>query len=134
MICGFLVMRQRIKNHERIGKRSAVIKRQVFSAYDLECTHPKGITHTFSVINTPDWVNIVPITQEGDFILVRQHRLGTDQIIVETPGGLVDHDEIFISDRRPRPTIHPYQWYSRDNRRSRASCKLLYDESLPPPR
>jgi ADP-ribose pyrophosphatase len=80
-------------NRWKIVKRSVALERRVFSVHDLEYAHPKGISHNFSVINTPDWVNIVPVTHEGDFILVKQHRLGTDRITIETPGGLIDHGE-----------------------------------------
>ncbi len=61
---------------------------------DLECHHPdKDVTHRFFTLTSPDWINIVAITEDGRFIMVRQHRLGTDEITMETPGGLAEENE-----------------------------------------
>ena len=35
----------------------------------------------------------VALTRDGKFILVKQHRLGTDEISLETPGGVIDEGE-----------------------------------------
>ena len=37
-----------------------------------------------------DWVNIVPITPDRRVILIRQFRVGVNDFVVETPGGMVD--------------------------------------------
>ena len=59
-----------------------------------KCLHPeKGVSHDFFVIDTYNWINVVAITEEGEFILVKQHRLGSDEFTIETPGGVVDPDE-----------------------------------------
>lgn len=47
----------------------------------------------FFVIDTTDWVNIVAVTAEGQFVLVRQFRFGTLEMSLEVPGGMVDPDE-----------------------------------------
>lgn len=49
-----------------------------------------GVAHEFILFESPDWVNVVPVTDRGEIILVRQHRLGTDRMELEIPGGLVD--------------------------------------------
>lgn len=46
--------------------------------------------HTFETV---DWCNVVPITLEGDFVLVRQHRFGIESVSTEIPGGLIDEGE-----------------------------------------
>ncbi len=76
-----------------ILKRGNSFTAKIFAVDELECDHPDGISHTFSVIRAPDWINIVPVTKDGRFILVKQHRLGTDSVTIETPGGIVDHGE-----------------------------------------
>ena len=43
----------------------------------------KGVTHDFFLIESPHWVNIVPITEKGTIVLVRQHRLGSDRVELE---------------------------------------------------
>lgn len=41
----------------------------------------------------PDWVSIVPVTREGQFVLVRQYRHGVDGATLEVPGGIIDEGE-----------------------------------------
>ena len=49
-----------------------------------------GELHDFWVIDSPDWVNIVPLTEERQVVMVRQYRHGIHQLTLEVPGGLVD--------------------------------------------
>jgi 8-oxo-dGTP pyrophosphatase MutT (NUDIX family) len=49
--------------------------------------------HDFHVIESPDWVNIVPITPSGEVVLVRQFRHGIRDYTLEIPGGMVDADD-----------------------------------------
>jgi ADP-ribose pyrophosphatase len=77
-----------------INSKRELLNRRIFTLEELECYHPeKKITHNFAIINTADWINIVPLTDDNRFILIRQHRLGTDEITVETPAGLIEGDE-----------------------------------------
>ncbi len=52
-----------------------------------------GVAHEFVLFESPDWVNVVPVTDREEIILVRQHRLGTDRMELEIPGGLVDPED-----------------------------------------
>ena len=57
-------------------------------------TSPKlGSDHSVWVMEVPTWVNIIPITTEGDVILVNQHRFGMDKSSLEIPGGMADSNE-----------------------------------------
>ena len=49
--------------------------------------------HAFT-FTCPDWVSVVPVTEAGEFVLVRQYRHGIDEFTLETPGGVVDHGEL----------------------------------------
>lgn len=53
----------------------------------------RGVVHDFILFESPDWVNVVPVTDRGEIVLVRQHRLGTDRMELEIPGGLVDPED-----------------------------------------
>lgn len=44
-------------------------------------------------LKVPDWVNVMPLTQDGDVVLVRQPRWGIDAPSLEVPGGMVDPGE-----------------------------------------
>ena len=45
------------------------------------------------ILETQDWVNIVPITSEGKIVIVNQYRFGVDKFTSEIPGGLIDEGE-----------------------------------------
>lgn len=49
-----------------------------------------GTQHDFVRIRSLDWVQIVPVTAEGEIVMVRQYRHGSRQIVLEIPGGLLD--------------------------------------------
>jgi 8-oxo-dGTP pyrophosphatase MutT (NUDIX family) len=44
----------------------------------------------FYVLDGADWVNVIPVTEEGNLVLVRQYRHGTEATTVEIPGGAMD--------------------------------------------
>src|SRR5947209_5673106 len=44
----------------------------------------------FYVLDGADWVNVIPRTSEGNLLLVRQYRHGTEETTIEIPGGAVD--------------------------------------------
>ena len=47
----------------------------------------------FVVIDSPDWVNVVALTEEEEVLLIEQFRHGTEEVTVEIPGGTVDPGE-----------------------------------------
>ena len=61
--------------------------------HDLYRFEPSGAERDFVVLESPDWVNIVPLTDEGEVVLVRQYRHGTRNVTLEIPGGVVEADE-----------------------------------------
>ena len=52
-----------------------------------------GREHQFLRLDCPDWINIIPVTNGGEMVLVRQYRHGTDEVTLEIPGGAVDPGE-----------------------------------------
>jgi ADP-ribose pyrophosphatase len=52
---------------------------------------PDGrIMHPYYVLEFPSWANALPITKDGEVVLVRQHRHAAGETMLEVPGGLVD--------------------------------------------
>jgi ADP-ribose pyrophosphatase len=49
---------------------------------------------TYHYFDSCDWVNIIPITPEGRVVLIRQFRVGLDDFVIETPGGMVDPSDV----------------------------------------
>ena len=51
----------------------------------------------FSVLEAPDWVNVIAITADEQVVMIRQYRQGTRDITLEIPGGMVDPGEDFMT-------------------------------------
>jgi 8-oxo-dGTP pyrophosphatase MutT (NUDIX family) len=47
----------------------------------------------FFLMDTPDWVNVLPLTDDGHVVMVRQYRHGSARVSLEIPGGLIDAHE-----------------------------------------
>ena len=47
----------------------------------------------FYVLEYPDWVNIIAVTADGEFVMIRQYRHGIDQTRYELVAGCVDPGE-----------------------------------------
>ena len=52
-----------------------------------------GKEHEFVILNSPDWINVVPVTSDGKILFIRQFRPGNSTISLEVPGGLVEPGE-----------------------------------------
>lgn len=52
-----------------------------------------GRVGTFFRIEADTWVNVVPLTDDGQVVLVRQYRHGAEDLTLEIPGGIVDGHE-----------------------------------------
>lgn len=52
-----------------------------------------GQAHTFFRIESVDWANIIPITDTGEVVMIRQFRQGSGCETLEIPGGMVDEGE-----------------------------------------
>jgi 8-oxo-dGTP pyrophosphatase MutT (NUDIX family) len=48
---------------------------------------------SFYVIESPDWVNIIPVTADGRVVMIEQFRHGIGETILEIPGGMIDGGE-----------------------------------------
>ena len=47
----------------------------------------------YVVLEGPDWINVVALTEGGELVLVRQFRHGVRAVTLEIPGGMVDEGE-----------------------------------------
>ena len=54
---------------------------------------PEFGRHDFFILEFPDWVNVVALTEDNRVILVRQYRHGLEEVNLEIPGGVVDPGE-----------------------------------------
>ena len=61
-------------------------------------------SHDFYVIESRDWINIIPITPDERVVMVKQYRHGSREITLEIPGGIVDPGDDFPGSCCPRVT------------------------------
>jgi len=61
--------------------------------YDLLENPRTGQEMRRTVLETPDWVNVVALTEAEELVVVRQYRFGSGSVTTEIPGGVVDPGE-----------------------------------------
>ena len=55
---------------------------------------PDGrINEEFYVLEYPDWVNVIAVTQEGKFVMIEQYRHGLGEVQMEICAGVVEKGE-----------------------------------------
>jgi 8-oxo-dGTP pyrophosphatase MutT (NUDIX family) len=116
----------------RDSKRKGIYR--VFRVREDRSRSPRtGEDHSFYVIESDDWVNVIPVTPEGKIVFIRQYRHGTEEITLEVPGGMIDPGEsgeeaarrelreetgydadeiLYIGKVAPNPAIHNNYCYS----------------------
>ena len=60
---------------------------------DLYRFEPTGRSQDFMILDCADWVNVVPVTADGNVVLIRQFRHGIREVTLEIPGGMIDRGE-----------------------------------------
>lgn len=74
--------------------KKLAFKSILFKLFEVEYQSPSsGIKGHFDVIETSDWANIVPITKDGNAILVKQFRYGSNDLSLEFPAGVIEVGE-----------------------------------------
>jgi len=67
---------------------------RVFTTAFVEGLHPRtGVAKQFSLIEAVDWINVIALTPENRVVLIRQFRVGSNEVCLEIPGGMVDPGE-----------------------------------------
>ena len=47
----------------------------------------------FYVLDAPAWINVIPLLDDDQVVMIRQYRFGTDSETLEIPGGMCDPGE-----------------------------------------
>lgn len=74
-----------------------VIDLKIFKVRMKKRVNPNtGKVSDFVMLDSSDWVNIIPITKDNKIVMVEQYRHGTDSITLELPGGMVEPNEKYL--------------------------------------
>jgi len=125
-----------MKEQVEIWKRQsseAIADCRIFKVREDFCARASdGAKHTFFVVESPDWVNVIALTRGKEVVLIEQYRQGTQEITLEIPGGMIDDGEpaadaarrelleetgyesgefVFLGKSRPNPAIQTNWMY-----------------------
>ena len=76
---------------------------RVFSLRTDRARSPRtGEEHDFFILESPPWVNVIPLTDAGEVVLIRQYRHGLREVTLEIPGGLIEPADTPEAYRRNR--------------------------------
>jgi 8-oxo-dGTP pyrophosphatase MutT (NUDIX family) len=78
----------------RYTGRRTLQETRIFHLVEATAVSPRnGDTRPYTILETRDWVNVIPLTPDHEVVLVRQWRHGIRDFTLEIPGGLVDEGE-----------------------------------------
>lgn len=78
---------------KRVAKRQVSDHRILRVREDRYHFLPEDVERDYVVIESPEWINVVPLTATNEVILIKQFRHGVAQETLEIPGGVVDPGE-----------------------------------------
>ncbi|MDQ1612497.1 MAG: ADP-ribose pyrophosphatase [Pyrinomonadaceae bacterium] len=61
---------------------------------DVSISPHRGSEHNFFVLESSDWINIIPLTTDNEVVMIEQYRHGSEEVTLEIPGGMVDAGEL----------------------------------------
>ena len=79
-----------VKPWKRIRSQTNQTYRIFSIRTDTTLSPRTGAEHEFYVIESGDWVNVIPITADEQVVMIKQYRHGSGEITLEIPGGLVE--------------------------------------------
>lgn len=75
-------------------KSEKIFDGQILKLFFDQVRLPNGKTATREKISHPGAVGMVPVTDDGNVLLVRQYRYPVDDITIEIPAGKIDKHEV----------------------------------------
>ncbi len=78
----------------KVLKSEYLIKRPWLTARRDEVELPDGtVNPEFYILEYPDWVNVIAITKDGQFVMVEQYRHGLEDVFTELVAGVIEPGE-----------------------------------------
>jgi ADP-ribose pyrophosphatase len=69
---------------------------------------------SYHYFDSADWANVIPLTPDRKVVLIRQFRIGIGDIVLETPGGMVDPGDAAPLDAAKRELLEETGYGSDD--------------------
>ena len=67
---------------------------RIFSIHTDRALSPRtNEAHDFYILDSADWVNVIPITPQKEVVLIRQYRHGIREVTMEIPGGIIEQND-----------------------------------------
>ena len=60
---------------------------------DRACSPRTNKAYDFYILESADWVNVIPLTSRNEVVLIRQYRHGIQEGTLEIPGGIVEQSD-----------------------------------------
>lgn len=84
----------KIKPWEKVSSKPVGNFRVFNIRSDVKISPRTGREHDFYVIESVNWVHVVPITKDGKLVMIEQYRHGSDTVELELAGGMMDPRDI----------------------------------------
>ena len=80
-----------MSRHWKVIETNEIYKSNFFRFRADKCEMPDGrIMPAYYVLEFPDWVNVIPVTEDNKIVLVEQYRHASGEMSLEIPGGSCD--------------------------------------------
>jgi ADP-ribose pyrophosphatase len=67
---------------------------RIFNLRTDRASSPRtGHAYDFYILESSDWVNVIPVTPHDEVVLIRQYRHGIREVTLEIPGGIVEEND-----------------------------------------
>lgn len=83
-----------------IQTRETVFRGRAFDVQQLTARLPDGRVRTFDLVEHLPSVTVLPLTEEGQILFVRQYRMGAGAALLELPAGVLDAGEDSLTGAR----------------------------------
>lgn len=76
-----------------ILNRETILKTRAFDIQKVKLRLPDGREHTYDLVDHADAVSLLPVDQTGRVYFVSQYRIGSGDVLLELPAGVMDEGE-----------------------------------------
>lgn len=98
------------------------------------CESPEGkIIDPYYVYEFPTWVGVVPVTERGEVVMVKQYRHALGEVCLEIPGGCVDDTDASFEEAAAREvkeetgyTFRSFEYLGRISANPSTNTNLLH--------